>query len=94
MFQNEFIDVTTFDSIKPEYITVPNYGSMEYYKNAPYSITSSVGRREPLPIIAEEDETWPVFVEEPLWTLPWAVPTAPNPPRGFENLPTAAMFWE
>jgi hypothetical protein len=87
--QNKMIDVTTFNSTQREFIEVPEYGPVEIYRNAPFSITTTA---IPLQKVVYEEE---ISVEaEPLGTLPWDAPAPPTPPRGFENLPTAEMFQE
>ena len=81
----DIVDVTTYDSAEPEFIKV--------YRNAPYSMTGTFPGYIPAPpehFVAVED-TVPEY-EETLWTLPWDIPAAPAPPRGFEKLPTAEMF--
>ena len=81
------IDVTTFSPKQREFIEVPDYGPVEIYRNAPFSITSSVISSE-VPAHKLEDTDDTVLAAEPVETLPWDPPTPPVPPRGFENLPT------
>jgi hypothetical protein len=80
------IDVTTFNSKQCEFIEIPDYGPVEIYRNAPFSITSSVISSVP-PTHELEDTGNVALAIEPVETLPWDPPTPPAPPKGFENLP-------
>jgi len=82
------IDVTSFDSKQREFIEVPNHGTVEIFRNAPFSITTSAAW-PPVGKSLVYIDTYEVDLpDEPVETLPWDTPTPPAPPRGFENLPT------
>jgi hypothetical protein len=67
-----------------------NSGLVDVHRNYPYTITSSVTPNW-LPRTTVFEDPVPEY-EETLWALPWDIPVAPSPPRGFEKLPTPEMF--